>query len=111
MEGRIMPKPRKDRAWKCSVLSQVGDALELNGDGGRQGADFHGGPAGPARGVHVFEVLAVDPVPRAEIALHVGQEHGDVDQVLPTRPFAFTLANTPRAWASKSNSTKLPLWS
>ena len=61
---------------------------------------------------HVFEMLTVHPVPRAEITFHVSEKDGDVHQChfAPSASRSPSLASTPRAWASKSNSVKLPLW-
>src|SRR5438105_879799 len=58
-----------------------GDALQLDGDGRRQAPHFHGRAAGRVLG----EVLRPEPVVGGKVALHVGEEDGDVDQPIPAR--------------------------
>ncbi len=55
------------------------DAFQLDRDGGGQGGDAEGGAAG----LGVAEVFAVDAVVGRKITLHIGQEHGDIEQILP----------------------------
>ena len=56
-----------------------GDALQFDGNGGWKPVDFH---CRPARLV-VLEVLGVQAIERVEIAVHVHEENGDVDELFP----------------------------
>ena len=60
-----------------------GDALQFDGNRGRQPVDFHRGAAG----LVVLEVLRVQAVERVKIAVHVHEEDGDVYELFPA---AFT---------------------
>src|SRR3954463_1975609 len=57
-----------------------GDALQLDGDGRGEAGDLHRRAAGRI----LREVFRPEAVVRREVALHVGEEDGHVDEPLPT---------------------------
>src|SRR5579884_517890 len=65
-------------ASMSAILRQCGDALQLDRDRRRQHGDAERGAARLCG----REEFGVDPIVDWEVAREVGEEHGDVDQIL-----------------------------
>src|SRR6266542_5653082 len=67
-----------EMSMRLMRVSYARDHFQLDVDRRRQRVDADGGP----RRLHFREVLAVDAVEALEVALHVGEVDGDVEDLL-----------------------------